>query len=284
TNAQSNLDSLTKQADELAKKIDPNATGWQDALKGLDSKRFKTSKEALEHHKKTSQETLEYMKTKGFAPADTKDVKVVEDPKNIGTGAYVDNETGNFNVETADRESDIYLPFTAKSVSIHELVHAVDHQNNGISDNPLSEGLAYYVEEKAYAEGDFYKTDEEKLLALKWQIVRNVRVLVTSKLHNNEMTSKEAETYLIDKTKISPKQAKAEVAIMLESPLQMISYVGGAEGIKVLWKKIQEKDPKMTHADFLKKLYDTNEKSPRKISDVAEQLFGISLEETDVYK
>jgi hypothetical protein len=279
TKAQSNMNSLTKEADELARKIDPNATSWQDALKGLESQRFKTSQEALANFKITSQETLEYMKKKGFAPPDTKDVNVVEDTNPEGTGAYVDGEKGDFHVETSNPESDVYLPFDAKKTSIHELAHAVDYQENGMSKNPLREGLAYYVEEKAYTAGDFYKTDAEKLQALKWLIIRNARVLVTSKLHKNEMTAEEAKAYLIEKAKMFPQQAKAEVDEMLENPIQKISYVAGAEGIKTLWEKVQEKNPEMTHADFLNKIYDANKESTGKIAEIAEQVFGINLQE-----
>ena len=93
------------------------------------------------------------------------------------------------------------------------------------------------------------------------------------------MTAEEAKAYLIEKAKMFPQQAKAEVDEMLENPIQKISYVAGAEGIKTLWEKVQEKNPEMTHADFLNKIYDANKESTGKIAEIAEQVFGINLQE-----
>jgi hypothetical protein len=215
--ARNNLSQLKAQADALAKKIDPNSPNWQDTLTGLDKQRFGTAEEAVNNYKKTSAETLSYLKEKGWVPESTKPVDVVEDKTNEGYGAYVSEDDGKFYVETKDKKADIYLPFDAKSGAVHELIHAVDFQKGGLANNPLKEGLAYHIEEQAYKKGDYYKTDAEKLQALKWQIIRNERVIKTAELQTGKTTPEKAKQDLMKQLKISDVQADSEVTRILDT-------------------------------------------------------------------
>ncbi len=275
--ARENLKKLTAKANALAKKINPNSSSWQETLTGLNNKRFKTPNEALDNYKETSAKTLEYMRAKGWIPKNTKPVEVVEDKNSITSGAFVSRQDGKFYVETADKQADIYLPFTAKMASIHELVHSADYQKNGVSQNPLVEGLAYHIEEQAYKEGDYYKTDAEKLQALKWQIIRNARVVKTAELQNGKTTPEAAIQFLKDEIKVPAGQAKAEVEGMLSDPLNKISYVGGSEGIEALWQQVKVKTPEMTYSQFLDKLYQQGENDTGTIAGIAKKEFGITL-------
>jgi uncharacterized protein (DUF885 family) len=217
------------------------------------------------------------MRAKGWIPKNTKPVEVVEDKNSITSGAFVSRQDGKFYVETADKQADIYLPFTAKMASIHELVHSADYQKNGVSQNPLVEGLAYHIEEQAYKEGDYYKTDAEKLQALKWQIIRNARVVKTAELQNGKTTPEAAIQFLKDEIKVPAGQAKAEVEGMLSDPLNKISYVGGSEGIEALWQQVKVKTPEMTYSQFLDKLYQQGENDTGTIAGIAKKEFGITL-------
>jgi len=274
--AQQNLEKLTKEANILSKKIKPDATNWLDALGSLESQRITSSDEVMALYKKDAEQTLNYLKKKRWIPQDTQPVKVVEDKIRLGSGASVDPTTGVFKVETGDKASDVYLPPNIKSTSIHELVHTVDVQKKGASENPLAEGLAYHIEQKAYEAGDFYETDAEKLQALKWLMIRNARVIKTAELQKKQTTPDAAKAYLIKELGMSEAQAKSEVEMMQTHPLQKISYVGGSEGITALWEKAHAKNPGMTYGQFLAKLYDQGQEDSGKVADIAKDM-GITL-------
>ncbi|MCS6267948.1 MAG: DUF885 family protein [Vampirovibrio sp.] len=276
--AKNNLEQLTKEANLLSKKIKPNAKNWSDALMSLNGQRLKDSNAVMAQYRKEVPKILDYLKGKGWIPKDIQAPRIVEDKTNVGAGASVNGNTGEFSVETQDKAADVYLPFSTKFVSVHELIHAVDFQKNGMSNNPLAEGIAYYIEQKAYQARDFYKTDAEKLQALKWQIIRNARAFLTVELQNQQTTPTEAKNYLIKKVGVSEAQANSEVERMINDPLWRISYVAGSEGIATLWKKVQAKHPQMSYSQFLEKLYNQNgdEGTDGRITTIAKKEFGIN--------
>jgi hypothetical protein len=285
--AKQNLEKLEKEANILSKKIKPDAKNWVEALSSLEKDRLPDSAAVMSTYKTEAKNTLKYLQDKGWVPKDIKPIEVVEDKDNMGSGASVDPDTGVFKIETADKASDVYWPATAKSLTVHELVHAVDFQKKGMSLDPLAEGLAYYIEQKAYQEDEkeadqekrFYKTDAEKLQALKWQIIRNARVIKTAELHHQKTTPEAAKAYFIEKLGMSEEQARAEVEIMRDNPLQKISYVGGSEGITALWKQVQAKYPNKPYSQFLEKLYDQNSDwvTDARIPSIAKKEFGITM-------
>ena len=237
----------------------------------------------MAQYRTVSQETLSYLKKKSWIPQDIQPPRIVEDKINVGSGASVSNTTGAFKVQTTDKASQVYLPFNTKNITIHELTHVVDFQKNGTSNNPLSEGLAYYIEQKAYKEGDFYKTDAEKLSALKGQIIRNARVIKTFELQNKQITPEAANTYFVQELGMSERAAASEVKMMTSEEsydhLQKISYVAGSEGIATLWDKVQAKYKKMSYSQFLEKLYNQNgdEGTDGRITTIAKKAFGINM-------
>jgi hypothetical protein len=272
TNAQLRLALLTKAADRLAREIDPGSTGWRSTIQSLESQRLANPEQVMHLYRSRTPEILDYLKQKGWIPPDTKLPKVVEDKRGIGTGASVSSDTGDFNVETSNRLADVYLPPSAPLVIAHELIHSADFQEGGMSEGPITEGLAYHIEQAAFRAGGLYKTKAEELLAAKWQMVRNVRVIKTLELQLGQTTALEVRNYLVDKLGISPAQAKSEVEMMLNDPSWRISYAAGSDGITALWAKVRENDKSISYGQFLRRLHGMSGTIP----EVAKR-FGIRM-------
>ena len=139
-----------------------------------------------------------------------------------------------------------------------------------MSEGPITEGLAFHIEEAALRAGDLYKTKEEELLAVKWQMIRNVRVIKTVELQLGQTTPEESLKYLVEKLGVSPAQAKVEVERMQNDPLWRISYAAGSDGISALWARVKEKYPTISYGQFLQRLHGMSGTIPQ----IAKQ-FGI---------
>lgn len=101
----------------------------------------------------------------------------------------------------------------------------------------FSEGWALYSEELMNELG--YYTPEERMLQLKWTLVRSARVLIDIGMHTENMTEAQAVDLLVKDVHLERKLAENEVRRYTESPTQPMAYLTGREQIFELRGKYQ---------------------------------------------
>ena len=116
----------------------------------------------------------------------------------------------------------------------------------------LCEGWALYCEQMMGEEG-YYTDPRTRIFMLKDELWRAARVIIDVSLHCFGMTSEEAIKILVEKVKLAPNQAEAEVKRYTMSPTQPMSYLVG----KLLILEMREKARKLWGKEFsLKKFHD----------------------------
>ena len=93
----------------------------------------------------------------------------------------------------------------------------------------LIEGWAFYCEELAWEHG--YYDDRTRLLQLKDQLWRAIRVVVDAKLHTGEMSVADAERALVDRAGLDQVAARAEVRRYAMMPTYATAYAMGKAAI-----------------------------------------------------
>jgi len=116
----------------------------------------------------------------------------------------------------------------------------------------LCEGWALYCEQMMGEEG-YYTDPRTKLFMLKDELWRAARVIIDVSMHCFGMTPQEAIKILVEKVKLAPTQAEAEVKRYTMSPTQPMSYLVG----KLLILEMRERAKKLWGNKFsLKKFHD----------------------------
>lgn len=116
----------------------------------------------------------------------------------------------------------------------------------------LCEGWALYCEQMM-GEVGYYTDPKTKLFVLKDELWRAARVIIDVSLHCFGMAPESAVKLLVEKVKLAPSQAEAEVRRYTMSPTQPMSYLVG----KLLILGMREKAQKLWGKNFsLKKFHD----------------------------
>ncbi len=246
------------QMKELARRIDPAAPGWPEALAKL-----------KEHHPAAAGLVDAYRREVGrardflvahhvvpFPAGET--LRVEETPpfeRTTIVAEYVepppfDRDTpGYFYVTPVDPS----LPREAQEQMLREsdqgdLVDTAVHEaypghhlqgsfarlhpsriRRALSTAIFDEGWALYCEE-LMAELDYY-TPEERITQLQWTLVRAARVMIDVGLHTRGMSFDEAVALLTDRVHLERTLAVSEVKRYTETPTQPLSYLIGREEI-----------------------------------------------------
>ncbi|MFX1249942.1 MAG: DUF885 domain-containing protein, partial [Promethearchaeota archaeon] len=254
------LDSLTKQAYEIAKQIDPTKTfdGVVDEINAHHPLRFEM---VLEHAGNEANRAKEFIITHDLAsiPASEKLV-IAETPTYLAplipiamygpTPFYAPDQPGIYYITRPSSESNLkqfgfHSYYSLPNVMAHETYpgHHLDlcwNQNVG---SPLSlitlllstlgaetaEGWAHYCEEMMLEQGfhDEIDTEKVKLTILLGQLWRAVRIIVDVELHCKQRTIDDAIQLLVDRAKIDIQTARAEVRRYTTAPGYQLSYLIG---------------------------------------------------------
>jgi uncharacterized protein (DUF885 family) len=96
--------------------------------------------------------------------------------------------------------------------------------------NLLIEGWAFYCEEMMEAEG-FLADPRGRLMRLAEQLWRACRIVIDVGLHCRAMTAEQAIALLVERARLEPPNARAEVQRYSQSPTQPMSYLMGKREI-----------------------------------------------------
>jgi uncharacterized protein (DUF885 family) len=124
-----------------------------------------------------------------------------------------------------------------------QLTYAADNASlarKALRSNLMVEGWGLYVEE-LMTEIGFLDSPETRLLRLKDLLWRAARVVVDVGLSTGEMTFDEAVAYMVERPKLEPPNAIAEVRRYTLTPTQPSSYALGREAILGLREKARAK-------------------------------------------
>lgn len=124
-----------------------------------------------------------------------------------------------------------------------QLTYAADNTRvarKALRSNLMVEGWGLYVEE-LMTEVGFLDSPETRLLRLKDLLWRAARVVVDVGLSTGEMSFDEAVAYMVERPKLEPPNAVAEVRRYTLTPTQPSSYALGREAILTLRDKARAK-------------------------------------------
>src|SRR2546430_907037 len=124
-----------------------------------------------------------------------------------------------------------------------QLTMSADHTSlarRALRSNLMVEGWGLYVEE-LMTELGYLDQPDTRLLRLKDLLWRAARVVVDVGLSTGEMTFDEAVTYMVERPKLEPPNAIAEVRRYTLTPTQPSSYALGREAILALRDKARAK-------------------------------------------
>ncbi|GGP78975.1 DUF885 domain-containing protein [Streptosporangium pseudovulgare] len=124
------------------------------------------------------------------------------------------------------------------SIAVHEAYPGHHWHLSWMAGNPrrarrlfrtpyFTEGWALYVEKVMREEG-YFTTPAQELAHLEFRLFRAARIVVDVSLHCGEMTVEEAETFMTERTSLTPGTAKGEVNRYCAWPTQAPSYLTGA--------------------------------------------------------
>ena len=269
---------LKKLAEQTAKEIDPSTTNWYEVLERIEENKYQSPEELMQGFKKNTKEAMKYLQSKGWL-GEFESPEILEDTVTLDKTAYV--QDGRFYIASANLDSDAYYKKLTKAISIHELVHAADHQKFLVNNNPMAEGIAKFIEEKVIEEDDFY-SPEEKLLAIKAVMLRDARNFLIADIQSKVISKEEAIEYLLQEKIVGSEEAANKYVERISSErgedlLQSISYATGSILIAKLWNKVQEKDPDISFEEFTQKLLSRGKLDDGRIHKIGEELFGVKL-------
>lgn len=295
--AKENFKRLTEEANQLAKKIDSTSSSWQETMKTLQKQKIQSIADVVKQYTQAVPEGLDYMKRKQWIDSESKPIDIFEDTDPRNTIALVSGLDGSIYIGTKNPESEVFYPFMTKAIALHESVHSLDFQANFMTENPLTEGIAYFLEKKAYEDGDYYTTDAERLGAVHLQLLRNAVVIKNAALERGEITHEQVADFYTNDLLIS-KKAATEIArepselpnpasgfVKNPSPalrlLKKLSYVGGSDAIEELWQVVKKKKPELAFKDFITTLLKQGPYDDPRIQSIAKKEFGLDFNPSD---
>lgn len=289
----------SQKLEEVAKRIDPNAEGWQAVVKKVKSK-HPTANELLPAYRKEMARARKFLVEKDVVempPGD--ECQVIETPpfqRTTVTAAYDqpppfasgtkglffvtpveptmtkaqreqmlrENDWGDI-VDTVVHEA---YPGHHLQLSFARLHPSVIRKATGPS--IFSEGWALYSEELMNELG-YYK-DEERLMQLEWTLVRAARVMIDIGLHTKGLTFDEATKTLTEQVGLERELALSEVKRYTMTPTQPLAYLIGREKIFALRDRVMKKEGKeFSLKKFHKELLTRGTIAP---SLIEEEMFG----------
>jgi uncharacterized protein (DUF885 family) len=247
-----------KQMTEVARRIDPQASGWPEVTKKIKQK-HPTAADLLPSYVRQVARARAFLVQKdvvSFPPGD--DCQVLETPafrRSTMTASYdqpppfdqgtrgfffvtpVDPSLSPEKQEATLREHDFA---DQAGTSVHEVYPGHHLQLSFARLHPslirrvtgpsiFAEGWGLYSEELMAELG--YYNDEERLAQLEWTLVRAARVIIDVGLHTGGMTYEQAVHVLTDQVHLELPLAESEVKRYTSSPTQPLSYLIGREAI-----------------------------------------------------
>lgn len=284
------LDSLTKQVQEIAKKIDPTKT-TDEVIEEINANQPPTFEMVLEHAKQEAQRAKEYIQSHDLASIPDENLVITETPSYLapiipiamyGPSPYYEpTQPGIYYITRPSGEVSLaqfgfHSYFSLPNIMAHESYpgHHLDFCWNNYAGSPLTlialfastlgaetvEGWAHYCEEMMLDQGfhDELGRDKVRLVILLGQIWRAVRIIVDVELHCKQRTVEDAIQLLIDRAKTEVQTATAEVRRYTTAPGYQLSYLIGKLLIQNLRHEVETKQG----AQFkLKDFHDTILKS-----------------------
>lgn len=272
---------IKRELAKAAKKLSPNKTWPQlvDEYKNL----VPGKEDLLSLYKRETANLIKFLKKKNLVTFPKKEICVVEETPSferptVPYAAYMPpavfeaNQKGLFWVTPINMAADeisqkeqlkehsllsFMITTLHESYPGHHLQFCVANQNSSYvrkhgQSSLLCEGWALYCEQMM-GELGYYADPRTKIFMLKDELWRAARVIIDVSLHCFGMTTEEAIKMLVEKVKLAPNQAEAEVKRYTMSPTQPMSYLVG----KTLILKMREKARKLWGKKFnLKRFHD----------------------------
>lgn len=267
------LDSLTEQAHQLAKDIDPTKT-FDEVVDEINAHHPPTFEMVLEHARSEAERAKEFIKKHDLASIPTGESLVItETPAYLaplipiamyGPSPYYNpNQPGIYYItrpagENGLKKLGFHSYHSIPNIMVHEAYpgHHLDLSWTNYTSSAISlicffmstlgsetvEGWAHYCEEMMLKQGfhDEIGKKKVKLVILLGQIWRAVRIIVDIELHSKQRTIDEAIKLLVEKAKIDEQTAKAEVRRYTMAPGYQLSYLIGKLLIESLHQKVKE--------------------------------------------
>ena len=271
------LDSLTKQAHQLAKDIDPKKS-FDELIDEINSYHPPTFEMVLEHARSEAERAKKFIKRHNLVSIpENESLVITETPAYLSplvpiamygpSPYYSPNQPGIYYItrpsgENALKKHGFHSYYSLPNVMVHEAYpgHHLDLCWNNVTSSPISlisifmstlgsetvEGWAHYCEEMMLEQGfhDEIGQQKVKLMILLGQIWRAVRIIVDVELHCEQQTTTEAIKLLITRAKTTEETAKAEVRRYTTAPGYQLSYLIGKLLIDKLRQEVREKQGK----------------------------------------
>ncbi|RUO34825.1 DUF885 domain-containing protein [Aliidiomarina soli] len=109
-------------------------------------------------------------------------------------------------------------------ISLNQTLEDLPLLRRILNPSPFTEGWALYAEQLVAEMGVYNDDPLGDLGRLQAEMFRSVRLVVDTGLHRKRWTPEQAETYMIDKTGMNPRDVRAEINRYLVQPGQASSY------------------------------------------------------------
>lgn len=247
-----------REMTRIAARVDPHARHWKDVVLRIKEKHPPRAEliQAYRHEVFRARKFLVDRDVMSFPPDD--DCQVIETPaflRSTVSAAYDeppplgDGTRGYFFVTPVDaKASEAEARELLREHNVGDLVDTAVHEaypghhlqlswgrrqssliRRVVSPSVFTEGWALYAEELMAELG--YYTDEERLMQLRWVLVRAVRVILDIGLHTENMSVEDAVLRLMKETAMERSLAVSEVKRYTIDPAQPLSYLIGREKI-----------------------------------------------------
>jgi uncharacterized protein (DUF885 family) len=257
-------DDLSAQMDEVARQIDPGATGWKEVLADAEldhpesPEAMRAVYEAACVHARDflvehSLVTLPPGERCLVEPSPVFQRPVLAVASYSEPPAFSTSRTGHFFVPfPPEGESEEGIRQRLAGNSIHSVPTTTVHEaypghhwhltwsmatprpiRKLLTTSYFIEGWALYAERMMHEQG-FYADPREVLCHLAARLFRATRIVVDTALHSGDMTMEEAVTYMMEKVSLPEAVARAEVRRYCAWPTQAASYLTGALEIEAL--------------------------------------------------
>ena len=276
------LDSLSKRAKLVAKKIDPTKS-YEDVIEEVLSYQPPTFEMVLEFASFEARRAREFLVENELLTLPKNDsLKVIETPVHlvpilpfaayVPSPFYLPDEPGYFMMTRPLPKEGLrkHSYYSISNTMVHEAFpgHHIDNSctnqiGSGYEGIAYSlcyhaaetiEGWAHYCEEMMLEEGFHEEIDKVKLVILLDQIWRAVRIIVDIELHTKKRSCEDAIKMLLEHARMELIQATAEVNRYTTAPTYQLSYLLGKLLIQELRK---EQEKKLGDSFDLKKFHDT---------------------------
>jgi uncharacterized protein (DUF885 family) len=241
---------------QLAKQIDPSASGWREVLESINEEHPATPDEMLDGYRRWTSSCREFLVENELVTfADGEDCEVEPSPafqrpvlavaSYFQPPAFKPSRQGRFNVpfppdgvpedEVQQRLSNNGW-HAMPTISAHEAYPGHHWHLVTMQQAPLlrlvtrsayfTEGWGLYAE-RVMREHGFFADPKAELSHLDMRIFRAARIVVDTALHTGDMTFDEAVEFMQTRASLSEPTARAEVIRYLAWPTQAASYLTG---------------------------------------------------------